>query len=84
MSLPTFKIEKIGVTRNRTELYERINTRVGGMMSAGLLDEVRGLRHFRPEYSSLRTVGYRELFDYLDGKTDLATATDLIKRNTRH
>ncbi|HNY05086.1 MAG TPA: tRNA (adenosine(37)-N6)-dimethylallyltransferase MiaA [Candidatus Egerieousia sp.] len=79
-----FKIEKIGVTRNRTELYERINTRVGGMMSAGLLDEVRGLRHFRPEYSSLRTVGYRELFDYLDGKTDLATATDLIKRNTRH
>ena len=79
-----FKIEKIGITRNRTELYERINARVDGMMHAGLLDEVRNLRHFSPEYPSLRTVGYRELFDYLDGKTDLVTATDLIKRNTRH
>jgi tRNA dimethylallyltransferase len=102
-----FKIEKIGITRNRAELYERINMRVDNMISAGLLDEVKGLQKYRvlqqslvpgermersdfkrsgavtPEYPSLRTVGYRELFDYLDCKTNLATAADLIKRNTR-
>ena len=77
-----FTIEKIGITRPRAELYERINTRSDHMMSAGLLDEVKSLRKFK-SYPSLRTVGYRELFDYLDGKTDLAEATELIKRNTR-
>ncbi len=88
-----FAIEKIGLNMDRDKLYGRINQRVDKMMSGGLLDEVKSLDHFRfvngelkadlEHIPSLRTVGYRELFDYLDGKTDLETAVEAIKMNTR-
>lgn len=80
-----FEIEKIGLTRSRSELYERINLRVDKMIEQGLLEEARSLYPLRDKAEVLRkTVGYRELFDYLSGATDLETAVDLIKRNTRH
>lgn len=78
-----FEIIKIALELPRPLLYERINLRVEKMMAAGLLEEVKSLlpyRHLPP----LQTVGYQELFDYLDGKTDLETAVALIARNTRH
>lgn len=88
-----FRIEKIGLAMDREKLYDRINRRVEKMMEDGLLDEVRALDRFRykgnvfcPDLNHippLRTVGYRELFDYLDGKTDLDSAVEDIKRNTR-
>jgi len=77
-----FEIEKIFIERPREELYERINRRVELMMENGLLDEVRALYEFR-ERPALKTVGYRELFGYLDGKYSLDDAVGLIKRNSR-
>jgi len=77
-----FEIEKIVVNRPREELYERINLRVDKMMETGLLEEVTGLYKFR-ERTALKTVGYSELFDYIDGKVSLDEAVWLIKRNTR-
>ena len=53
------------------------------MIEAGLLDEVKSLYEYR-DMPALKTVGYRELFDYLDGKYDFEEAVRLIKRNTRH
>jgi len=79
----SFTIEKVGVNRPREILYERINQRVLQMMDDGLLEEARGLLSFR-ELPALQTVGYRELFDYFDGKTSLDEAVSLIQRNTRH
>ena len=78
-----FEIEKIGLMRPREVLYERIDRRVLQMMDDGLLDEVRSLLPYR-ECTALQTVGYSELFDYLDGKTTLDEAIRLIQRNTRH
>lgn len=78
-----FTIEKIGLTRPRAELYARIEARVDRMMEEGLLDEVRGLTAYR-SLPALQTVGYRELFGYLDGEYDMDEAVRLIKRNTRH
>ncbi|MDR1582122.1 MAG: tRNA (adenosine(37)-N6)-dimethylallyltransferase MiaA [Prevotellaceae bacterium] len=77
-----FNIIKIGLTIDRHLLYDRINKRVDNMMSAGLEKEARGLYRFK-ELNALKTVGYRELFDYFDGKTSLEQSIDLIKRNTR-
>jgi tRNA dimethylallyltransferase len=77
-----FKIVKIGLNTDRALLYERINHRVDLMMEAGLLEEVKSLFPYR-QYNALNTVGYSELFDYLDGKTDLASAIAMIKQNTR-
>ncbi|MCK9628113.1 MAG: tRNA (adenosine(37)-N6)-dimethylallyltransferase MiaA [Bacteroidales bacterium] len=77
-----FLIEKIYIDRPREELYQRINNRVDCMMNNGLLDEVRGLYQFRNR-PALKTVGYSELFDFIDGKLSLDEAVDLIKRNTR-
>ena len=77
-----FNIIKIGLNTDRTLLYERINQRVDLMMQAGLLAEVENLLPNR-QYNALNTVGYAELFDYLDGKTDLETAIAMIKQNTR-
>lgn len=77
-----FEIEKILIERPREELYERINQRVDKMMEDGLLEEVKSLYEFR-ERPALKTVGYRELFDYMDGKYSLEKAVDLIKQNTR-
>jgi len=78
-----FSIEKIGLTRPRPELYARIDARVDAMMEAGLLDEVRSLLPYR-DLPALQTVGYRELFGYIDKTYDLAEAVRLIKRNSRH
>lgn len=77
-----FNILKIGLNADRAFVYERINHRVDMMMAAGLLDEVKDLLPYR-KYNALNTVGYSELFDYLDGKTDLPSAVAMIKQNTR-
>ena len=77
-----FNIIKIGVNRPREELYQRINQRVDIMMEEGLLEEATSLYPLR-EHNALQTVGYREFFDYIDGKTTLDEAVELLKRNTR-
>lgn len=83
MKKRSFEIEKIGLTRPRDVLYDRINRRVDMMMAEGLLEEASSLYPERG-LAALQTVGYREIFDYIDGKTDLPAAVELIKRNTRH
>ncbi|MFD0939466.1 tRNA (adenosine(37)-N6)-dimethylallyltransferase MiaA [Pedobacter boryungensis] len=77
-----FNIIKIGLNTDRALLYERINHRVDLMMEAGQLAEVEGLFPYR-QYNALNTVGYSELFDYLDGKIELSSAVAMIKQNTR-
>ena len=77
-----FHIIKIGLNRDREELYQRINQRVDQMMADGLLDEVKGLVKKR-HTNALNTVGYKELFDYLDGRWPLEEAVERIKGNTR-
>ncbi|RZA01398.1 MAG: tRNA (adenosine(37)-N6)-dimethylallyltransferase MiaA [Sphingobacteriaceae bacterium] len=77
-----FNIIKIALDMPRELLYSRINRRVDIMMEQGLLDEVKSLLPYR-HLNALNTVGYSEVFDYLDGKVDLDTAIDKIKQNTR-
>ena len=77
-----FSIVKIALNRPREELYERINCRVDQMMSDGLLEEAHAL-YPRRELNALNTVGYKELFDYLDGRWPLEEAVERIKGNTR-
>lgn len=77
-----FEIEKIGLTRPRDVLYDRINRRVVRMVDDGLVDEVRSLTQYK-DLAALQTVGYKEIFDYLDGNYDLDRAVELIQRNTR-
>ena len=77
-----FDIEKIGIFRPREELNERINGRVDNMMDRGLLEEVKSLYAYK-SLNSLNTVGYRELFDYMDGIYTLEEAVEKIKTNTR-
>lgn len=77
-----FNIIKIGLNMQRPELYQRINQRVDQMMEMGLLDEVKSLLPYR-KYNALHTVGYTELFSYLDGEITLQQAIDHIKQNTR-
>lgn len=79
----SFDIEKIGLARPREELYDRINRRVDIMMEQGLVEEARALLPYR-NAPALNTVGYRELFEWFDGKITLDEAVRLIKRNTRH
>ncbi len=73
---------KIGLNMDRSELYARIEQRVEDMMEAGLLDEARSCLVWR-DLNALKTVGYKELFDYLDGRISLEEAIRLIKRNSR-
>ncbi|MBR4130732.1 MAG: tRNA (adenosine(37)-N6)-dimethylallyltransferase MiaA [Bacteroidaceae bacterium] len=77
-----FQIVKIGLKRERQELFDRINKRVDAMMESGLLDEARRLYTFRQE-NALNTVGYKELFHYFDGEWELPYAVEKIKKNTR-
>ena len=77
-----FIIYKVGLNRERDELYRRINLRVDQMMANGLLDEVKAMLPFRNE-NALNTVGYKELFNYLDGIWSLDEAVERIKGNTR-
>jgi tRNA dimethylallyltransferase len=77
-----FRVLKIGLNKDRAALYDQINHRVDLMMENGLLAEVERLIPFR-DYNALKTVGYAELFDYLDGNSALDAAVDKIKQNTR-
>ena len=77
-----FSIVKIGLNREREELYNRINQRVDQMMAEGLLDEAKNLYPMR-HMNALNTVGYKEMFAYLDGTWTLEEAVERIKGNTR-
>ncbi len=77
-----FEVLKIGLNTDREQLYQRINARVDQMMAQGLLAEVKSLLPYR-NLPPLQTVGYTELFDYLDGRCSLEEAVDRIKQNTR-
>lgn len=77
-----FHTLKIGLKRNRNELYERINKRVDQMIEQGLIEEARELYPHK-NLNPLNTVGYKELFEYFDGTISLQEAIRLIKRNTR-
>lgn len=77
-----FEIIKLAILWDRDKLIERINQRVDMMMQQGLLDEVKSVYQKR-HLNSLNTVGYKELFDYLDGKCTLEQAVEQIKINTR-
>ena len=77
-----FNIIKIGLKRDREELYERINRRVDIMMEEGLLDEVRSVYAYK-DLNSLNTVGYKEMFKFLDGEWDLPFAIEKVKQNSR-
>lgn len=78
-----YKISLIGINRDRAELYERINKRVDLMLDAGLIEETKRFYKFR-ECNSLQTIGYKEIFEFLDGNISLEEATEKIKINTRH
>ncbi|MCT4613987.1 MAG: tRNA (adenosine(37)-N6)-dimethylallyltransferase MiaA [Marinifilaceae bacterium] len=80
--LRDFNIIKVGLNIEREILYNRINTRVDQMMDEELLAEVKKLYQYK-HLNSLNTVGYKELFQYLDGEITLEIAVDLIKRDTR-
>jgi len=77
-----FNIIKIGLNTERAFLYNRINQRVDKMLADGLLEEVISLTQFK-QYNALNTVGYSELFDYLEGKLPFEEAISAIKQNTR-
>lgn len=78
----TFNTYYFVINHSREVLYERINSRVDTMISMGLINEVKDLIQFR-ELQPLNTVGYKEIFDYLDGKSTKQEAIELIKQNTR-
>ena len=77
-----FEIIRFVINHPREVLYDRINRRVDIMLENGLLDEVKSIQHLK-HLSTLKTVGYTELFNFLDGITNFQTAIDLIKQNTR-
>ena len=78
-----FNVHRFVIDHPREELYARINARVDQMIATGLVEEVKSVTEYR-NLSSLNTVGYKELFNYLDGNCDLASAIHYIKQNTRH
>ena len=77
-----FRIIKIGLTRDREELYDRINRRVEQMIADGLVEEARSVYPHRA-LNSLNTVGYKEIFNYLDGEWTLPFAIEKIQQNSR-
>jgi tRNA dimethylallyltransferase len=77
-----FRVLKLALTREREILYQRIDQRVDQMLEAGLLAEVKSLLPYQ-HHNALQTVGYQEIFGYLDGQYDWAEAVRLLKRNTR-
>jgi len=78
----SFRIIKIGLNRDREELYARINDRMDQMLRRGLLEEAKALYPYRHQ-NALQTVGYKELFDFLDGQYNWEEAVRLLKRNSR-
>jgi len=77
-----FNIVKIGLNTDRNLLYERINLRVDQMIKDGLIEEVEGLKSYR-HLNPLNTVGYSEIFNYIEGKSTREEAIEKIKQNTR-
>lgn len=77
-----FSVVKIGLELERAVLYTRIDERMDNMIDSGLLEEAKSLYPFK-NLNALQTVGYREIFDYLDGQYDWEEAVRLLKRNTR-
>lgn len=77
-----FQFIKIGIERPREELYDRINRRMDIMLANGLEDEVKGLSNYR-NHNALQTVGYKEVFEFVDGAYDHKTMVELLKRNSR-
>ena len=77
-----FKTHRFVINHERKTLYDRINKRVETMIDSGLIEEAESVKKFRT-FSSLNTVGYKELFEYFDGKISLGDAINLIKRNSR-
>jgi tRNA dimethylallyltransferase len=77
-----FNIIKIGLELPKEALYNNVNARVDKMNEAGLVEEVKGLLPYR-DMNALQTVGYSEVFEWLDGKTNLEKAIEEIKKNTR-
>lgn len=77
-----FTVIRISLERNRKQLYQRINQRVDLMMQKGLLEEVKSLLQHR-HVNALQTVGYKELFTFIDGKQEIEVAVNEIKKNTR-
>ena len=80
-----YAVLKIGLTRERSQLYRRVEARVEVMLADGLVGEVRGLlaRGYSPELKSMRAIGYKEICRHLSGELSLQDAADLIKRDTR-
>ena len=78
----TFKIYKYIINHERKKLYNRINLRVDKMIEKGLIKEVKSLMRYR-KLNSLKTVGYQEIFEYLDGSSSLEDTIIKIKQNTR-
>ena len=81
--LREFNVVKIGLNMDREKLYERINNRVDNMIKRGLVEEAKTL-YPNKDVNALNTVGYKEIFDYLDGHISFEKAVELVKRNTRH
>ncbi len=77
-----FRVVKIGLNREREELYQRIDLRMDQMLKEGLLEEVRALQAYR-DHNSLQTVGYSEVFGYMEGQYDYEEMVRLLKRNSR-
>ena len=77
-----FEILKIGLNRPRPELYDRINKRVDEMMKDGLLEEAAQF-YSQKHLNTLNTVGYKEIYAYMDGKYDLEFAVNMIKQDSR-
>lgn len=78
-----FEVIRFVINHPREILYDRINQRVDQMMEAGLIDEVKSVSEYR-NLTALQTVGYKEVFEYLDGSIDLQTCIDKIKQHTRN
>lgn len=85
LSEPLYEPEITGLMRDREVLYDRINKRVDIMMEKGLVDEVSDLIKIGidTEATSMQAIGYKEIIEYLDGKTSLSDAVDKIKRESR-
>ena len=83
---PDYDFTMVCITRDREELYDRINNRVDILIDLGLVDEVKHLMEMGLTYDdiSMKGIGYKEIIQHLNGETSLEEAIDLVKRNTRH
>lgn len=83
---PAGKFTLIILNRDRNELYDRINLRVERMIENGLIDEVENLlrKGYTKELNSMKTIGYQEVIEYMEGKIDYRSMIEKIKKNTRH